>query len=135
MENINTIETVESIAEAMREGLGHKTLIADLSEGSEGSEGISPLESSAKLKDVIAKINEIIEFVNNAKPTKVRDRGPDSTREMTEDDARRALLGDLADKSHKDVAKELGLSYGQIYSARKGFTFKGVYKEFRDMNK
>ena len=29
----------------------------------------------------------------------------------------------------KDAAKELGLSYGQIYSARKGFTFKAIYKE------
>ena len=96
---------------------------------------IGKLDESAKLKDVIAKLNEVIEFVNSNKVTKGRDRGPDSTREMTEDDARRALLGDLASKSHKDAATELGLSYGQIYSARKGFTFKGVYKEFRDMNK
>lgn len=96
---------------------------------------IVKLDENAKLKDVIAKVNEIIEFVNSNKGSKGRDRGPDSTREMTEDDARRALIGDLATKSHKDAALELGLSYGQIYSARKGFTFKGVYKEFRDMNK
>lgn len=96
---------------------------------------LDTLDDSAKLKDVIAKVNEIIEFVNNTKVTKGRDRGPDSTREMTEDDARRALLGDLSAKSHKDAATELRLSYGQIYSARKGFTFKGVYKELRDLNK
>lgn len=51
---------------------------------------------------------------------------------MTEDDARRILLGDLAKVNHKEAAQTLGLSYGQIYSARKGFTFKSVYKEWRD---
>jgi len=111
MENVNNTEIVEIVNE------------------------IGKLDEHAKLKDVIAKINEVIEFVNSNKAPKGRDRGPDSTREMTEDDARRALLGDLADKSHKDAALELGLSYGQIYSARKGFTFKGVYKEFRDTSK
>jgi F420-dependent methylenetetrahydromethanopterin dehydrogenase len=92
---------------------------------------IAALDDHAKLKDVIAKMNEIIEVLNT-KPQVSRDRGPESTREMTEDDARRILLGDLAAKNHKDAAKELGLSYGQVYSARKGFTFKSVYKEWRD---
>ena len=94
---------------------------------------IAKLGNSAKLKDIVAKVNEIIEKMNAAKAPKVRDRGPDSQREMTEDDARRILLGDMKDKSHKDSAIELGLSYGQIYSARKGFTFKGIYKEWRDL--
>ena len=92
------------------------------------------LDESAKLKDIITKINELIEVMNTAKAPKARDRGPDSQREMTEDDARRILLGDMKDKSHKDAAKELGLSYGQIYSARKGFTFKSIYKEWRDLS-
>ena len=93
---------------------------------------IAKLDESAKLKDVIAKVNELIERINNGKNAKVRDRGPDSTREMTEDDARRILLGDMKDVAHKKAAEELGLSYGQIYSSRKGFTFKGIYKEWRD---
>lgn len=92
---------------------------------------IEALDEHAKLKDVVTKMNEIIEVLNT-KPQASRDRGPDSTREMTEDDARRLLLGDLANKPHKDAALELGLSYGQVYSSRKGFTFKGVYKEWRD---
>ncbi len=92
---------------------------------------IEVLAESAKLKDVIAKVNEIIEALNT-KPQATRDRGPNSTREMTEDDARRLLLGDLTAKNHKEAAQELGLSYGQVYSSRKGFTFKGVYKEWRD---
>ena len=95
---------------------------------------IEKLAETAKLKDVIAKVNELVEAAN-AKPKGQRDRGPDSTREMTEDDARRVLLGDLKDVDHKAAANQLGLSYGQVYSARKGFTFKGVYKEWRDAHK
>lgn len=90
---------------------------------------ITMLDDKALLKDVIAKVNELILKINEPKAEKVRDRGPESERDMTEDDARRISLGDLKDKSHKDAAKELGLSYGQIYSARKGFTFKAIYKE------
>lgn len=57
-----------------------------------------------------------------------RDRGPKSEGEMTEEHAIRVMLGDLRDKSHKDAALELKLSYGQIYSARKGYTFKKIYQ-------
>jgi hypothetical protein len=49
-------------------------------------------------------------------------------REMTDDDAKRIMTGDLADKKHKDAAEALGLSYGQIYSCRLGFTFKHIHK-------
>ena len=97
----------------------------------ENTNKIEALEESAKLKEVVAKLNEVIAALNT-KPNGTRDRGPDSTREMTEDDARRLLLGDLAAMNHKDAAQNLGLSYGQVYSARKGFTFKGIYKEWRD---
>lgn len=95
----------------------------------EVSEVIAMLDDKAHLKDVIAKLNELIAKTNEAKAEKPRDRGPESERDMTEEDARRISLGDMKDKSHKDAAKELGLSYGQIYSARKGFTFKAIYKE------
>lgn len=84
------------------------------------------LNQNAKLADVIAKVNEIVEALN-AQPT--RDRGPKSERTMTEDDARRVMIGDLKGCSHKECAELLNLSYGQIYSARKGFTFKPIYKE------
>ena len=96
-----------------------------------GSIEITKLDENAKLKDVVHKLNEVIEALN-AKPKSARDRGPESERAMTEDDARRILLGDMKDVAHKKAAEELGLSYGQIYSARKGFTFKGIYKEWRD---
>lgn len=84
------------------------------------------LNQNAKLADVITKINEIVDFINSQP---ARDRGPKSERTMTDDDARRVMVGDLKDKSHKECAELLQLSYGQIYSARKGFTFKPIYKE------
>lgn len=58
-----------------------------------------------------------------------KSRGLASTREMTDEDARRVMTGDLASASHKAAAETLGLSYGQIYSARGGYTFKHVAKE------
>ena len=93
---------------------------------------IELLPADAKVKDIVAKLNEVINHVNTAKP-QGRDRGPVSLRVMTEDDARRLLLGDLKDMDHKKAAQLLELSYGQVYSARKGFTFKGIYKEWRTL--
>ena len=90
------------------------------------------LEGKLTVAEVAAKLNEVIEALNNAQ---TRDRGPKSDRTMTDEDARRVLPGgDLADVSHKSAAEQLGLSYGQIYSARKGFTFKPIHKELREAN-
>ena len=61
-------------------------------------------------------------------------RRNDAQREMTDDDARRILSGDLASTKHKDAASTLGLSYGQIYSCRLEFTFKHIHKEMKDSN-
>lgn len=52
-------------------------------------------------------------------------------REMTDDDARRIMTGDLKDSKHKDAAATLNLSYGQIYSARLEYTFKHIHKELK----
>lgn len=57
---------------------------------------------------------------------KVRNRGPKSERPMTEDDAQKVKFGDLKGLTHKKAAAKLGLSYGQIYSARNGYTFNHV---------
>lgn len=54
------------------------------------------------------------------------------TKEMTDDHARRIMSGDLKDKKHKDAAETLGLTYGQVYSCRLGFTFKHIHKEMRE---
>ncbi len=102
------------------------------------------LEEKLTLKHLGEKINELIVFANAlndraeiaAKAAPVasvsRNRGPASEKVMSEEDARQVMLGDLKDDSHKEAAEKLGLSYGQIYSARKGFTFKTVYKEMID---
>ena len=45
---------------------------------------------------------------------------------MTDDDAARVKFGNLKNASHKEAAAELGLSYGQIYSARGGYTFNHI---------
>jgi hypothetical protein len=57
-----------------------------------------------------------------------RNRGPKSTRAMTDEDAQKVKFGGLKDHSHKAAAKALGLSYGQIYSCRGGYTFTHVKK-------
>lgn len=84
------------------------------------------LSENATLPELITLVNTLLQS-----RTKTRDRGPESTRDMTEEDAQRVMLGDLRTTSHKEAAKILGLSYGQVYSARFGHTFKGVYQEAR----
>lgn len=56
----------------------------------------------------------------------------DATREMTDEDANRIMTGDLAQTKHKEAASTLGLSYGQVYSCRLGYTFKNVHKKMRE---
>jgi hypothetical protein len=63
--------------------------------------------------------------------TQVQPKRNDATREMTDDDARNILTGDLAKAKHKDAAAKLGLSYGQVYSCRLEFTFKHIHKEMK----
>ena len=91
----------------------------------------------ATLKDLQAQIDELKAMVLaqgaqieelKSQSSGGRDRGPKSEGEMTEEHAVRVMLGDLRDKSHKEAALELKLSYGQIYSARKGYTFKKIYQ-------
>lgn len=89
------------------------------------------------MKDLQAQIEELKAIVTaqgalieelKSQSSGSRDRGPKSEGEMTEEHAIRVMLGDLREKSHKDAALELKLSYGQIYSARKGYTFKKIYQ-------
>ena len=89
------------------------------------------------LKDLQAQIDELkatviaqSQMIEDLKSqgSANRDRGPKSEGEMTEEHAVRVMLGDLREKSHKEAALELKLSYGQIYSARKGYTFKKIYQ-------
>lgn len=85
------------------------------------------IEGKLTNKEIAEKLNEVIEALNNLSAP--RDRGPKAERTMTDEDARKVIFGELKDVSHKAAAEQLGLSYGQIYSARKGFTFKPIHKE------
>ena len=90
------------------------------------------LSSKLSLQILAEKLNELIEAQNASIEKQSSNRGPKSERNMSENDARRVICGDLKDLSHKQAAEELGLSYGQIYSARNQFTFKAIHKELRD---
>jgi hypothetical protein len=92
-----------------------------------------------KLHEVVAKVEEMekrLQVLEDALKKSQERRGPKSEREMTDDDARKILVGgEFASKSHKDAAEALGLSYAQVYSCRKEFTFKHIHKELRDAQK
>lgn len=96
---------------------------------------LAHIDVNAKVstQDLVAKYNELVDVVNNLSAP--RDRGPKSDKTMTDEHAREVIMGSLKDASHKDAATALGLSYGQVYSARKGFTFKGINKEAREAAK
>lgn len=59
-------------------------------------------------------------------------RGPKTERPMTEADAYRVRFGDHKDMNHKEAAAALGLSYGQVFSCRGGYTFKQVKDKTRN---
>lgn len=61
-----------------------------------------------------------------------KNRTSSEKREMTADDARRIMIGDLRDTTTKGCMATLNLSYGQVYSCRKGFTFKPVHREMEE---
>jgi len=63
--------------------------------------------------------------------TKREARGPKSESTMTPEHAFRVKFGDLKDTKHGEAAKTLGLSYGQIFSCRGGYTFKTVNKDWK----
>jgi hypothetical protein len=101
----------------------------EVSENTVPGTEISHLPENSKLSEVIKMVNLLVDK-SNAK----RDRGPQSTKEMTEIDAREVLMGKFANLTHGKAAEALGLSYGQVYSARGGFTFKAVWKEWKSQN-
>jgi len=90
-------------------------------------------------KDVLEKILSQLELMGNTlsnfdqRITELEEkRGPKSSREMTEGDARRLLTGDMSKIPHRIAAERLGLSYGQVYSCRGGYTFRKIHDEIRE---
>jgi len=84
--------------------------------------------SNAKVVTLETLSVRIAELESTIAELKVRNRGPKSTRSMNAEHAHMVKFGQLKDLDHMECAKKLGLSYGQIYSARCGYTFKYVTK-------
>lgn len=83
--------------------------------------------SLKELNELVAQLVTKVEELE-AKVQPVRN---EAQREMTDDDARRIMTGDLKDMKHKEAAAKLGLSYGQVYSCRGEYTFKHIHKELK----
>ena len=79
-------------------------------------------------------IEALLERVQHLEEVLAKKRGTASTREMTDGDAKRILNGDLREASHRTAAEKLGLSYGQVYSCRLGYTFKHIHKELQNVD-
>jgi hypothetical protein len=119
MSDLQNVQEV-TVHEATTEILENLQLIGE-------NDKLSMVLFKNKLNELIARVNEL--STSNVPGKKARDRGPDSERQMTDEDAEKIMLGEHKDLSHKDAAMKLGLSYGQVYSARKGFTFKTIYQK------
>lgn len=91
---------------------------------------MSEVQSKPTLAVALEMIAELTERVAKLEATPTKTQA--SIREMTDDDARRILTGNLAQASHKLAAEELGLSYGQVYSCRLEYTFKHIHKDMRE---
>jgi len=55
-----------------------------------------------------------------------RDRGPKSETAMTDEIAFEIKYGSDKELTHKEACTKYGLSYGQVYSCRCGYTFNHV---------
>lgn len=89
------------------------------------------LKTLPQLIEAFTALNARVLALETAAANK-RDRGPASEREMMPVDAYRVKFGDFENIKHKAAAESLGISYGQVYSARGGYTFKQVQKTWID---
>jgi len=86
--------------------------------------------SDLSMKKIANKLNEVIRHINTLEQRPTRDNGPKSQRKLDEDLARDILFGEDKDLTVKEACQKYGLSYGQVYSVREGYTFKKVQIEF-----
>ena len=85
-------------------------------------EAIRTMTNKEMVVEILALKAQVAELLAKSSPKT-------SDKEMTDDDARSVLTGDHASKKHKEAAAALGLTYGQVYSCRLGYTFKTIHKE------
>lgn len=79
--------------------------------------------------NAVAQLTARVEALEKALEELKSSKSQRSEKEMTDDHAYQVTYGDMKDLKHKDAAEKLGLTYGQIYSCRLEFTFKGVHKK------
>lgn len=84
---------------------------------------LSLKELNELVATLVAKVEEMEKMIQPQRN--------EAQREMTGDDARNILTGELKDMKHKEAAAKLGLSYGQVYSCRGEYTFKHIHKELK----
>jgi hypothetical protein len=88
------------------------------------------MEAFAELLERVAQLEtRVVELEETTHKREAR--GPKSDNSMTEEHAFRVRFGDLKDVKHGEAAKTLGLSYGQVFSCRGGYTFKTVSKDWK----
>lgn len=89
-------------------------------------ETVRSMTNKQMVEAILTLQQEVAELKASAQPAR-----NEAQREMTDDDARRIMTGDLKDIKHKEAASKLGLSYGQVYSCRGEYTFKHIHKELK----
>lgn len=80
----------------------------------------------AALTERVATLEKQVTAINAP-----RDRGPKSEKTMTEAHAFAVKHGEDKDLGHKKAAEKHGLSYGQVFSCRGGYTFKQVKADWK----
>ena len=86
-------------------------------------------EQSAVIVNLMTDITALHNRVTalEATPTRgVRNYGPKSENGMTELIAWQIMFGDMTAMKVKDIATHFGLSRGQVYSVKGGYTFTSV---------
>ena len=86
------------------------------------------VEAQTKLLDDLRERVNTLEQRDHVRQVH-KNRSSALLREMTKDDALRAMNGDLKDLDHRAAANELGLTYAQVYSARMAYTFKPIHRQ------
>jgi len=86
--------------------------------------------NNLNMKKIANKLNEVIRHLNNMEQRPTRDNGPKSQRKLDDDLAREILFGEDKNLTVKEACQKHGLSYGQVYSVREGYTFKKVQLEY-----
>lgn len=97
--------------------------------GFETVEGFDPEDENEEQRATRVGLTERVREIESL--IRGRNRSAPVKRNMTDDDARRVLVGDVKDLGHKEAGEQIGLTYAQVYSCRLEYTFKHIHKELK----